>query len=464
MRLLGGRFVLERELGIGGMATVYLGRDEVLDRPVAVKILRGGFDDPETAGRFRREGRTAARLSHPNVVQVYDAGEGELEGRRVSYIVMEYVPGGDLGRMIRERGPLPGPELARIGAEVAAGLAHAHGRGVIHRDVKPPNVLLDEQGTPKLADFGIARVLDATVQATRTGVYLGTAGYSSPEQLRGERITPKSDVYSLGATLYCAAVGSPPFTGLPLEVASQHMTKEPEPPTRRGARIGRGVEEAIMACLSKDPAARPEAGELREALLAARAEGPAPAAPRPRSRPAKAEERTAVLPSRPPRGRGRRLLAALAAALLLAAGAAGGWGLLRGGLPGSWGEEGGQQRGEDRSGGRPAPPARAAAEAVFDMYVAAATNDFAASWSYLSESYRERVGSLREWESRYEDVSYVRFVEGPTVVRASGNEARVAFTVQETRPEGVRTVSGVWVCVNENGEWKLDRLLEGGSG
>ena len=464
MRLLGGRFVLERELGIGGMATVYLGRDEVLDRPVAVKILRGGFDDPETAGRFRREGRAAARLSHPNVVQVYDAGEGELEGRRVSYIVMEYVPGGDLGRLIRERGLLPGPELARIGAAVAAGLAHAHGRGVIHRDVKPPNVLLDEQGTPKLADFGIARVLDATVQATRTGVYLGTAGYSSPEQLRGERITPKSDVYSLGATLYCAAVGSPPFTGLPLEVASQHMTKEPEPPTRRGARIGEELEEAIMACLAKEPSDRPDAGELREALLAARP-GPAVGPPETGGRPAKGEERTEVLPAPPPRRRrGRRLLAALAAALLLAAGAAGGWGLLQGGLPWQAGEGEARQQSADRSGGRPAPPAQAAAEAVFNMYVAAATNDFATSWSYLSGRYQEQVGSLQEWESRYEEVSYVRFVEGPTVVRASGNEARVAFTVQETRPEGVRTVSGVWVCVNENGRWKLDRLLEEGSG
>ncbi|BBL78148.1 hypothetical protein RxyAA322_00020 [Rubrobacter xylanophilus] len=464
MRVLGGRFVLERELGIGGMATVYLGRDEVLDRPVAVKILRGGFDDPETAGRFRREGRTAARLSHPNVVQVYDAGEGDLEGRRVSYIVMEYVPGGDLGRLIRERGPLPEGELRRIGAAVAAGLAHAHGRGVIHRDVKPPNVLLDEQGTPKLADFGIARVLDATVQATRTGVYLGTAGYSSPEQLRGERITPKSDVYSLGATLYCAAVGSPPFTGLPLEVASQHMTKEPEPPNRRGACLGRELEAAIMACLAKDPAARPEAAELREILLAAGTE-PAARPPKTKGRPAR-EERTAVLPSRPPRRRrrARRLLAALAAGLLLAAGVAGGWGLLHERLPDQWWGSGGRQQGEDLSGGRPAPPARAAAEAVFNMYVAAATNDFATSWSYLSESYQERVGSLQEWESRYETVSYVQFVEGPTVVRASGDEARVAFTVQETRPEGVRTVSGVWVCVNENGEWKLDRLLEEGSG
>jgi serine/threonine protein kinase len=138
VRRLGGRFVLEHEIGAGGMSVVFLGKDEVLDRPVAIKVLRGGFvEDSGIGARFRREGRTAARLSHPNIVQVYDAGEDELDGREVSYIVMEYVSGGDLKSLIDEKGPLTERGLARIGADVASGLAHAHGKSIVHRDIKP---------------------------------------------------------------------------------------------------------------------------------------------------------------------------------------------------------------------------------------------------------------------------------------------------------------------------------------
>src|SRR3712207_6090453 len=177
------KFVLEREIGSGGMSTVFLGRDEVLDRPVAIKVLKPELGETDVGARFRREGRTAARLSHPNIVQVYDAGEVELEGIEVSYIVVEYVPGGDLEVLIDRRGPLPGIMLSRIGADVADGLAHAHERGVIHRDIKPQNVLINDYGSPKLTDFGIARALDAD-HSTSTGSYLGTALYSSPEQDR----------------------------------------------------------------------------------------------------------------------------------------------------------------------------------------------------------------------------------------------------------------------------------------
>src|SRR5918992_827071 len=260
------RFALVREIGFGGMSTVFLGRDEVLDRPVAIKILKPGFGETDIGARFRREGRTAARLSHPNIVQVYDAGEGEFEGREVSYIVMEYVAGGDLKDLIDRRGTLPGVMLSRIGAEVAAGLTYAHERGVIHRDIKPQNVLVDNYGSPKLADFGIARALDAD-HSTSTGSYLGTALYSSPEQLRGEGVTPKGDVYSLGATLYHAAVGEPPFSGDPLQVATQQVAKPPLPPRARGAAVGERLEALILRCLAKDPADRPDAATLNERLL-----------------------------------------------------------------------------------------------------------------------------------------------------------------------------------------------------
>src|ERR671917_8876 len=260
------RFVLEREIGAGGMARVYLGRDEVLDRPVAIKILNPHHSGTEIGARFRREGRTAARLSHPNIVQVYDAGEDELEGREVSYIVMEYIPGGDLKVFIDEEGSLPSDELAGLGSEVASGLAHAHEKGVIHRDIKPHNILMDAHGRPKLTDFGIARALGAT-QATRTGSYLGTALYSSPEQLRGEEVTPKSDVYSLGVTLYHAATGQAPFAGSPIEVASQHVSKDPTPPRRLNDAVSASLDALILDCLNKDPNSRPSADEVRIGLL-----------------------------------------------------------------------------------------------------------------------------------------------------------------------------------------------------
>src|SRR5918993_3093643 len=263
--LLGGRFVIEREIGAGGMARVFLGRDEVLDRPVAVKILNPGHGSTDIGARFRREGRTAARLSHPSIVQVYDAGEGEFEGREVSYIVMEYVPGGDLKGLLDEKGPLANDELARLGADVSSGLAHAHANGVIHRDIKPHNILIDAYGRPKLSDFGIARAIDATY-ATRTGSYLGTALYSAPEQLRGEQVTPKSDVYSLGIAFYQAAVGQAPFSGTPIEVASQHVSREPTVPKVLGANLSDEVEALILDCVKKDPDLRPSAQEVHERL------------------------------------------------------------------------------------------------------------------------------------------------------------------------------------------------------
>src|ERR671910_361251 len=265
---LADRFVLQNELGSGGMGRVFLGRDTVLDRPVAIKLLNPIHGGTDFGDRFQREGRTAARLAHPNVVQVYDAGEAEFDGRETYYIVMEYIPGGDLQGLIAERGRLSGHELARLGEEICAGLAHAHERGVIHRDIKPHNILLDENGHARVTDFGIARALDAT-QATRTGAYLGTAAYSSPEQLQGHKVTPKSDIYSLGATLYQAATGVPPFTGqTPLEIASQHVSRTPVPPRERGADVSKDLESLILTCLAKDPDDRPTVEVLRSRLEA----------------------------------------------------------------------------------------------------------------------------------------------------------------------------------------------------
>src|SRR3712207_5112362 len=287
------------------MARVFLGRDEVLDRSVAIKLLNPVHGGTDSGDRFEREGRTAARLAHPNIVQVYDAGEAEFDGTETSYIVMEYVPGGDLKGLINRRGRLPGSEIARLGEEICAGLAHAHERGVIHRDIKPHNILLDENGYAKVTDFGIARALDTT-QATRTGFFLGTALYSSPEQLQGQRVTPKSDIYSLGTTLYQAAAGEPPFVGqTPIEIASQHVSQNPTPPRSRSADVSVGLEALILNCLAKNPDDRPTAEEARSRLEAEiRPVGATQAQPGATPATATRAEQTRKAPTAPPpRGR-----------------------------------------------------------------------------------------------------------------------------------------------------------------
>ena len=513
MSLLGGRFALVREIGSGGMSTVFLGRDEVLDRPVAIKLLNADLEDSGVSARFRREGRTAARLSHPNIVQVYDAGEDELEGREVSYIVVEYVPGGDLKDLIDRRGPLPGIMLSRIGADVADALAHAHERGVIHRDIKPQNVLMNDYGSPKLTDFGIARALNAD-HSTSTGSYLGTAFYSSPEQLRGEGVTPKSDIYSLGATLYHAAVGEPPFSGDPLQVATQHLAKPPIPPRARGAAVGRRLEDLILRCLAKDPAERPDAVALHERLLqisaaavgaetagvsgvrratdAARATGAAgvKALKRSLSRRGTPElpgppEDTISLPTRTFRAGSRQrmtLAAFLFALFLLALAAVGSWTLLGSdaGQEGRWlieriveprqnipeapaapsvGNAAAENAPAGEEVGEPAPPADQAEQAVFDMYYQMSFARAEASWAYLSPRLQNEIGSVEQWAEQ-EDIytfTYMRFTSYPTAT-VSGNTAEVRFAVRLDHTWGSELLSGTWVCVVEDGRWKLDRL------
>jgi eukaryotic-like serine/threonine-protein kinase len=231
------RYRLERPLGHGGMATVYLARDTDLDRPVAVKVLDAA--DEGLRERFVREARLAARLSHPNVVSVFDAGE---DGGR-PYIVMEHVEGETVAELLARRGPLPPDEARGLALQAARGLAHAHAAGLVHRDVKPQNLLLREDGTLKIADFGIARATEDTA-LTQPGTVLGTAAYLAPEQARGERATPASDVYSLGAVLYELLTGRPP-----LETATPVRELAPEVP--------RDIEAVVMRCLARNPAYRP---------------------------------------------------------------------------------------------------------------------------------------------------------------------------------------------------------------
>ena len=240
-----GRYELHRQLARGGMADVFLARDLLLDRPVAVKVLFDEFsDDPNFVERFRREAQRAANLNHPNIVSVYDWGEE----RGTYFIVMEYVEGRSLAEIIRTGGPLHPDRAAEVASEVAAALGFAHRNGIVHRDVKPGNVLLAPNGHVKVADFGIARALaGAQNEITQAGIVMGTATYLSPEQAQGREVDPRSDLYALGVVLYEMLLGRPPFSGdTPVALATQHVQNSPLPLRAAGASIADSLEAVTM--------------------------------------------------------------------------------------------------------------------------------------------------------------------------------------------------------------------------
>jgi eukaryotic-like serine/threonine-protein kinase len=304
--LIGGRYELEKHVGSGGMSKVYRAHDRLLERTVALKILHEHYSqDDEYVERFRREARAVAQIAHPNVVTVID--RGEHEGRQ--FIVFEYVDGENLKQLVEREGSLPIRQVIHLGLQVASALASAHERGVVHRDVKPQNVLLSEDGLPKVTDFGIARSADVE-SVTLTGTVMGTSEYLSPEQARGEAVDVRSDVYSLGAILYELCTGRVPYPGEnPVSVAMRHL-HEPVPSVRERRRdVPRRLEAAIRRALAKDPEERfASMGELiaeLEACLRALGNG----------------EETIVLPApvrrRRERRRARRGARRLARALVL---------------------------------------------------------------------------------------------------------------------------------------------------
>jgi len=262
------RYEIQRGIARGGMAQVYLARDQLLDRPVAIKVLFPEFArDPSFVERFRREAQAAANLNHPNIVGIYDWGQE----RGTYFIVMEYVEGRSLRDLIRSQGALPPAQVAEIGAEIAGALAFAHRSGVVHRDVKPGNVLMTAAGRVKVTDFGIARATQGNTgeALTQTGAVMGTATYFSPEQAQGLPVDGRSDVYSLGVVLFEMLTGEPPFSGdTPVAVAYKHVREEAPRPSDRVLDVPPDLDQIVAAAMAKDLDVRYQsADDLRDDLV-----------------------------------------------------------------------------------------------------------------------------------------------------------------------------------------------------
>jgi eukaryotic-like serine/threonine-protein kinase len=266
-----GRYRVIRKLGTGGMANVYLAEDQELGRSVAIKMLdERHSQDEQFVERFRREASSAAGLSHPNIVSIYDRGQAE----GTYYIAMEYIEGRTLKELLVTRGPTPIPVALDYTRQILAALGFAHKNGIVHRDIKPHNVVVAPDGRLKVMDFGIAR--SGTSQMTETGSIIGTAQYLSPEQAKGAPVTPASDIYSVGIVLYEMLTGTVPFTGeTPLEIAMKHLSATPLPPSEKRHEVPPEIDAIVLRALAKDPTARYQSAEEMDADLARAARGQA---------------------------------------------------------------------------------------------------------------------------------------------------------------------------------------------
>ena len=262
--IIGNRYELMEKIGSGGMAIVYKARCRLLNRFVAVKMLRPEFnDDIEFLKRFETEAQAAAALSHPNIVSVYDVGTHD----KIHYIVMEYVEGVTLKEFLSDTGPLPIEKIVDFSSQIASALEHAHAKKIIHHDIKPHNIIITESGLLKVTDFGLARAVSASTTVASAGA-IGSVHYASPEQSRGGYTDAKSDIYSLGVTMYEMTTGRVPFDGdTPVSVAIKHLQKEPTPPSEIAPDVPQSLEKIILKCIEKEPSKRYQhAGEIIEDL------------------------------------------------------------------------------------------------------------------------------------------------------------------------------------------------------
>ena len=249
-QIIGGRYEIVKSIGEGGMANVYLANDKILDRKVAIKVLRGGLaNDEKFIRRFQREAQSVAKLSHPNIVEVYDVEEEEGQ----HYIVMEYIEGKTLKQLLQKRGSLTLSEVIDIMLQLTDGLAHAHDAYIIHRDIKPQNIMIQDDGLVKITDFGIAMALNAT-QLTQTNSVMGSVHYLPPEQANGKSSTIKSDIYSLGILMYELITGSVPFKGdNAVEIALKHLKEKIPSIRRQNPTIPQSVENIVLRATAKNP-------------------------------------------------------------------------------------------------------------------------------------------------------------------------------------------------------------------
>ncbi len=295
---LSDRYELGEILGFGGMSEVHLARDLRLHRDVAVKVLRADLArDPSFYLRFRREAQNAAALNHPAIVAVYDTGEAITPSGPLPYIVMEYVDGVTLRDIVHSDGPMPPRRALEVIADACQALNFSHQHGIIHRDVKPANIMISKTGAVKVMDFGIARAIaDAGNPVTQTAAVIGTAQYLSPEQARGERVDARSDVYSLGCVLYEMLTGQPPFIGdTPVAVAYQHVREDPVPPSQKHGGISPELDAVVLKALAKNPDNRYQsAAEMRADLVRVHS-GEKPDAPKVLTQ----HDRTLMMTSRP---------------------------------------------------------------------------------------------------------------------------------------------------------------------
>jgi eukaryotic-like serine/threonine-protein kinase len=445
--LIADRYELEELVGTGGMSTVFRAHDRQLDRRVAIKILHQHYaEDPEYLERFRSEARAVARLSHPNIVTVIDRGDDD--GRQ--YIVFEYVDGENLKELVLRSGRLPVGRALELALAIADGLSFAHQRGLVHRDVKPQNVLLNEDGDVKVTDFGIARSLHVEHGVTQTGTVMGTGEYLAPEQASGKPVSPATDVYSLGVVLWELLAGDVPFVGENfVAIALRHVNELPPDLRERRPDVSPRLAAAVDRALAKDPARRfPTMADFAKELRACLEEavGTAAEAPPPADDAALTMVTSpARAPSRPParaRRRRRRPLVLYLVLALVVAGVAFAAVLLRGGS---------SHHGAGSSGSSSSSGTSVQLTGVGDTYSAPGHPDSHATTAPLAT---DGSASTSWMTQTYGDQAFGGLLTGLGLVLDAGSSVKLAHVTVKTPTPGF--TAGIQVGDSPNGPFSTD--------